>query len=141
MRSRAVVFAAVAVAGCARSPTFTGDVAPIVHRHCAPCHHAGGAGPFSLCTFADVAPRAHQIARVTARGYMPPWKASPGVAYANARGLDAGARAILQRWATAGAPRGDGPEPPPPRFVDGWQLGTPDALATAPAYRLPADGP
>jgi len=132
----------VALSGaCNRSPTFTREVAPILHRRCAPCHHEGGAAPFSLVHYADAGPRARQIERVTGRGYMPPWKASRDVAYANARGLDAGEKATLQRWATAGGPRGDGPEPAPPSFVGGWQLGTPDAVVELPPYALAADGP
>ena len=33
--------------------TFNRDVAPIVFRTCAACHHPGGAGPFSLLSYAD----------------------------------------------------------------------------------------
>jgi len=139
----AAIVTVTAIAGCSRSPTYTRNVAPIIQKRCAPCHHAGGAGPFALVTYADAAPRARQIARVTARGYMPPWKATATgeVAYANERGLDAGERAILQRWATAGAPRGDGPEPAPPSFFDGWQLGRPDLVVKMEPYALAADGP
>ena len=35
-------------------PTWVDDIAPIVHTHCAHCHHNGGAGPFPLVTYEDV---------------------------------------------------------------------------------------
>jgi hypothetical protein len=61
---------------CSRAqttPTFAADVAPVVYTKCAPCHHAGGAGPFPLTTYDQVRRRARQIARVTGRRYLPPW--------------------------------------------------------------------
>ena len=60
------------------APTFTHDVAPIVFRSCAPCHHAGGAGPFSLLTYEDVRKHARQIATVTRTRFMPPWLPAAG---------------------------------------------------------------
>ena len=35
-------------------PTWVDDIAPIVHTHCAHCHHNGGAGPFPLVTYEDL---------------------------------------------------------------------------------------
>ena len=34
--------------------TWVDDIAPMVHTHCARCHHTGGAGPFPLLTYEDV---------------------------------------------------------------------------------------
>ena len=64
-----------AAQGAAVPVTFNQHVAPVLHRACAQCHHPGGAGPFSLVTFADAAKRAKQLATVTSSGFMPPWKA------------------------------------------------------------------
>ena len=33
-----------------KNPTFSEDIAPIIFKNCAPCHHPGEAGPFSLLT-------------------------------------------------------------------------------------------
>src|ERR1017187_2213951 len=33
------------------TPTFARDVAPILYRHCAICHHPGEVAPFSLLTY------------------------------------------------------------------------------------------
>ena len=60
------------------APTFADDVAPLVFRHCAPCHRPGEAGPFPLLTYEDARRRARQIAEVTSSRFMPPWKPEPG---------------------------------------------------------------
>jgi tetratricopeptide repeat protein len=143
LRTLAIAAVVVALAGCKRAPTFARDVAPIVYARCAPCHRAGGAGPFPLTSYEEVRRRATQIARVTARRYMPPWKAAPldGVRYLGERRLSDAEIATLGRWAEAGAPLGDAARAPAsPAFADGWALGTPDVIVTLPAYALAAGG-
>jgi hypothetical protein len=131
----------VLAAGCRRTPTFSRDVAPILYARCVPCHHDGGAAPFSLIAYEDAARRATQLARVTERRFMPPWKASLGAAYVGERRLGADEIATLRRWADARAPIGDRAAiPPPPAFTDGWALGKPDLVITLPAYPLAAAG-
>src|SRR5262245_8136518 len=73
----AVLLLAPAAAASAQSVTFTRDIAPLVFEHCAACHHDGGAGPFPLLTYTAVKQHATQIADVTRRRYMPPWKPNP----------------------------------------------------------------
>jgi hypothetical protein len=110
LRTLAMAAAVVALAGCKRAPTFARDVAPIVYARCAPCHRAGGAGPFPLTSYEEVRRRATQIARVTARRYMPPGKAAPldGVRYVGERRLS-GAEAAGPRSAhRSAAARGRG---------------------------------
>src|SRR5579862_9679261 len=84
----AIIVAAVALPGWA-SPsggthgakpahgklTFSHDVAAIIQKNCANCHHMGEVAPFPLVTYKDVAKRAQQIAIVTKSRFMPPWKA------------------------------------------------------------------
>lgn len=84
--------------------TFNQHVAPVLHRACAQCHHPGGAGPFSLVTFADAAKRAKQLATVTSSGFMPPWKADghPDEFVAQPR-LSPDEVALFRRWAEAPA--------------------------------------
>jgi mono/diheme cytochrome c family protein len=53
--------------------TFNRDIAPVVFRNCAQCHHPGEAGPFPLLTYADVKTHGRQIALVTSKRIMPPW--------------------------------------------------------------------
>ncbi|HEX9188226.1 MAG TPA: cytochrome c, partial [Vicinamibacteria bacterium] len=119
-------------------------MAPVVHRHCAACHRPGEAGPFSLLTYADVRQRARQIARVTARRYMPPWLPEPGHGdFVDARRLSDEEIALLGRWAEEGAPEGDpARRPRPPDFPGPWPLGPPDlVLEMAEPYSLRAEGP
>jgi hypothetical protein len=142
LRTVTAIVLGVTLAACRRAPpTFARDVAPIVYARCAPCHHAGGAAPFSLTSYDDVSRRAAQIADVTARRFMPPWKALPAVAYVNERRLRKGEIATLRQWAGARAPRGDAAaEPTAPAFAGGWSLGKPDAVVELPAYPLAAGG-
>ena len=47
----------------------------------------------------------------------------------------------IAAWVRGGAPEGDPRDlPRPPRWTDGWQLGTPDLVVRPPAYTLPAEG-
>jgi Flp pilus assembly protein TadD len=125
------------------APTWSADVAAIVHANCTVCHRDGGPAPFALVSYDDVRDHAAQVAEVTARGTMPPWLPSPGRGeFVGARRLGDDVRATLARWVEQGAPAGDlARAPAPPSFPDGWQLGAPDlVLDTGVAYELPADG-
>ena len=123
--------------------TFTKDIAPIVWSRCASCHRPGEIGPFSLVTYEDVRRRAAQIATVTARRIMPPWKPVEGKgSFQNQRRLTDDELQSLQQWIESGAPEGD-PSllPRPPDTTDVWQLGTPDLVVhMAEEYTVPADG-
>ena len=123
--------------------TYTRDIAPLLNDRCAMCHHPGGSGPFSLLAYADVKRHAAQIAAVTARRYMPPWKADPSDGpFVGQHPLSADEIARIQRWVDGGAVEGDARDlPPPARWTEGWQLGTPDVVLTLPEpYRLAASG-
>ena len=145
-----VAIALVAVA-CSRQPasapppepTFTRDIAPIVHSQCATCHRPGEAGPFSLLAYADVKGRAKRIAEVTASRYMPPWMPAPGHGdFVGERRLSDAQIATIRRWVERGAPEGTAADlPPAPAFPNGWQLGAPDAVIESPkAIDVPAEG-
>jgi tetratricopeptide (TPR) repeat protein len=121
------------------APTFSRDVAPILYANCAPCHHAGQPVPFTLQSFADATRYAPAIADAVAARRMPPWLPAPGaLKLVGERRLTDAQIAILQRWADAGAPEGDrAAAPAAPVWSEGWQLGTPDLVVTAPrAYTL-----
>jgi tetratricopeptide (TPR) repeat protein len=123
-------------------PTFNKDIAPIVWTRCAPCHRPGEVGPFSLLTYDEVRKRATQIAAVTARGVMPPWKPKGDGLFENERRLTDRERQTIQQWVASGTPEGDAADlPPVPNWNDGWQLGKPDLVVRmADAYIVPADG-
>ncbi|HLH20709.1 MAG TPA: tetratricopeptide repeat protein [Bryobacteraceae bacterium] len=145
-RVLAAVFLSAFACAAARPvpPDFAHDVAPLLYRDCAPCHHPGGPAPFALLTYRDAARRAAQIASVTHRRYMPPWLPEAGYGdFADARRLTDSEIRLLADWAAAGAPEGPpGAGPVPPAFTDGWQLGTPDLVLEAAApFTVPAAGP
>ena len=124
---RGVVLAGLAVALWAKDPppTFSRDVAPILYRQCAGCHHPGAVAPFSLVTYADASKRAALIATVTGHGFMPPWLPSRP-RFQNERRLTPAEISTLQNWAATGAHSGNLVEAPPePSFPEGWPLGTP----------------
>ena len=124
-------------------PTFNKDVAPILYANCVTCHRPGEIGPMSLLSYKDARPWAKSIRDEVADGTMPPWHADPKHGrFANDRSLSAEQKDTLARWANGGAPEGDPKDrPATPAFVDGWQLGEPDAVFQLPVdYKVPADG-
>ncbi|MBI1875633.1 MAG: tetratricopeptide repeat protein [Acidobacteria bacterium] len=128
--------------GSSETITFSRDIAPIVVDRCGSCHRPGGAAPFSLLTYADVKQRTTQIADVTRRGFMPPWKSEPGYGeFVGQKRLSPAEIALIGRWVAHEAPEGDPSDLPKlPRWPEGWQLGTPDVIVTFPEYTLGPDG-
>ena len=123
--------------------TFSHDIAPIVFRSCAPCHHPGEAGPFPLIAYGDVKSHARQIADVTSKRVMPPWLPSQdGLQLEDDSHLSGDEIALFQKWVADGTPEGNRDEiPPAPKFISGWQLGTPDLVLKASApFEVPASG-
>jgi hypothetical protein len=127
----------------AATPTFSKDVAPILYEHCATCHRAGEIGPMPLLTYEQARPWAKAIRSVVAQGKMPPWHATQarGV-FSNDRRLTDAQRETLLAWADGGAPQGDAKDlPPQPKFTEGWEIGTPDAvLPMKTSFHVPAQG-
>ena len=127
----------------AEPPTYAKDIAPLVNDRCGMCHHPGGSAPFSLLTYDEVKRRASLVAAVTARRYMPPWKADPSNGpFVGQHPLSDDEIAMIRRWVERGAIEGDRHDLPPPRtWTEGWQLGKPDLTITLPQpYTLPPDG-
>jgi len=109
--------------------TYHRDVEPILQKHCQQCHRPGEVGPFSLMTYKQAVNWADDIKDFTNRREMPPWKISDGMAFHNERKLTEKEIKTLADWADNGRPQGDPKHAPPPRkFTDGWQLGTPDLV-------------
>lgn len=134
-------------AGAARAPgtpTFARDVAPILYRSCTPCHRPGQPVPFALVSYQDARRRAQLIAAATRDGVMPPWQPEQSSeTFADARRLPPRDVDTLARWASAGAPEGNPADlPPPPRFADGWTMGTPSHVVRFERpYLLDSSGP
>jgi tetratricopeptide (TPR) repeat protein len=123
--------------------TFNRDVGPVLYRHCAPCHHAGGVGPFPLTSYADAARHASQIVAVTGRRYMPPWPPEHGYGdFAGDRSLTAPQIQLFADWLHQGKVEGDIADAPVvPHFNHDWQLGEPDLiLKMSEPFEMPAEG-
>jgi Flp pilus assembly protein TadD len=126
-----------------RHVTFNHDMAPIVFRNCAQCHHPGEAGPFPLLSYADVKAHGRQIAFVTSKRIMPPWLPEPGeLKFSEELRLTDAEISMIQAWVDQGEIEGDPADlPPRPTFTVGWQLGKPDVIVRAERpYLLPASG-
>ena len=126
------------------APTFNRDVAPILFNNCSSCHRPNEVGPFSLMTYDDARKRSKQIARITGRKIMPPWKPEAGHGeFKDARALNDEQIAVLKMWAEAGAPEGEANDRPlPPKFPEGWHAGEPDMiLKVEKPFTIPAEGP
>lgn len=122
---------------------FHEHVAPVLFRHCSPCHRPGQSAPFSLLSFADAKKHASDLADVTARRFMPPWLPAAGHGeFVGERRLNDVEIAVFARWHQAGAPEGDPTKGPPnPVFPTEWQLGPPDLIVKMPAaYTVPSGG-
>jgi hypothetical protein len=118
----------------AGTPTFSKDVAPILFKNCVSCHRPGDIAPMSLLTYENARPWAKSIREKVAVGTMPPWHATQahGI-FSNDRRLTDREKDTLIRWADAGAPKGDPKDlPPVPKFAEGWEIGTPDAIISMP---------
>ena len=123
--------------------TFNRDLAPVVFRACAPCHHPGEAAPFSLLTYGDVKSHARQIADLTEKRIMPPWLPEPGdTKFTGDLHLSTEEISLFQKWVVGGLLEGAASDlPPAPHFNAGWQLGTPDLILHADSfYEVPASG-
>ncbi|HWF11823.1 MAG TPA: hypothetical protein VG297_25320 [Bryobacteraceae bacterium] len=134
---------AAASAHTAAAPVFTRDIAPILYKHCASCHHEGEVAPFPLVTYEDASKHARLIAEVTRTRAMPPWKPVAGYNhFAGERRLTDAEILTIQRWAANGAPEGNpGALPPKPTFTDDWKLGKPDLVVQLrEPFEIPADG-
>ena len=130
--------------GCAvGSPTFSKDVAPILHSRCLECHRQGEAAPMAFTSYAEVRPWAKAIKQAVLTRKMPPWLADPHFgSFRNDRRLPEDEIQTIAAWVDAGAPEGNPKEMPQlPRFETGWRIGKPDAtFDIGTDYDVPAEG-
>ena len=101
--------------------TWSDDVAQIVYDKCAKCHHTGGAGGFSLTTYAEASPMAAAIAVAVGGNVMPPWPPDNNYnQYIHDRSLTPVQKTTILNWITNGALEGvaaNTPHQPEGRFV------------------------
>jgi hypothetical protein len=79
---------------------FQRDIMPIIQKNCTPCHHKGGAAPFTLSSYKDLSKRKDFIKIVTETRYMPPWYADVSFqSYHNERFLSESDIKKIAAWA------------------------------------------
>ncbi|HEX2751211.1 MAG TPA: histidine kinase, partial [Verrucomicrobiales bacterium] len=127
--------------------TWHNRISRMVQAHCAACHHDGGAGPFSLETYAHMIKKAKTVRRVVADAVMPPWSAAPSpdpahTAWQNESTLPAADKAALLAWLDGDRAEGDPAEAPlPPVLKKEAALGSPDLVLQLPApIQIQAEG-
>jgi tetratricopeptide (TPR) repeat protein len=155
--ARAACVFALLFAGCERRavPTFNHDIAPILYENCASCHRpidqtsrspdpiCFAGAPFSVLDYETVRARGRQIAQAVSSRTMPPWLPEHGYGdFDHERRLRDDQIELIRRWVERGAPEGDpSARPPLAALPQGWQLGEPDLVVTAPkGFTLPAAG-
>jgi hypothetical protein len=132
-------------AEAANAPTtYCKEVAPVLQKHCLECHRKGEVAPFGLESYEQAKKRVSDIASVVGDRIMPPWKPAPhfGVKLRGEKSLTHAEIDTILKWVEAGAPEGNLADlPPPPKFPEGWPLGTPDlVLDTGADFAVPPSG-
>lgn len=127
------------------TPDYVKDIAPIIEKNCAVCHHEGGIGPFAMNSYSMVQGFAPMIREVLLTKRMPPMQVDPSVGhFTNARYMSNADLQTLVHWVEAGAPRGAAKEDPLTKVAGSnrtdWQLGQPDFVIKANAHDIPATG-
>ncbi len=129
--------------GAAPTVTFHKNVEPILQEHCQECHRPGEIGPMPLLSYEQSRPWAKAIKSAVLKNQMPPWPADRHYGkFANDRSLTHEQIETLTAWADANAPEGSKADAPKPRtWVDGWNIGKPDAVVEMPKpIEIPAKG-
>jgi hypothetical protein len=123
--------------------TYSHDVAPILYKHCASCHHPNDIAPMSLLTYRETRPWAAAIKQAVLTGTMPPWKADPEFGrWSNDARLSQAEKDTIIAWVNGSKSEGDPKNMPPmPTFSDGWKIGKPDVVISIPEHKLDAKGP
>jgi hypothetical protein len=130
--------------------TFNKDIAPILERSCINCHRAGGAAPMSFTSYQEVRRYAQRIMDRTAirdrMGAMPPWYAEKDIGiqhYIGDPSLSDEELALIQAWATNGAPEGrpeDLTVELQKEYVEGWRI-EPDLIVRSSDFTMEGGAP
>ena len=107
-----------AVAAPAAAEDFYGDIRPVLVRHCATCHTAGGIG-WSMDDPEQTYARRQAIATAILSRQMPPWLAEPGhQKYLDDPTLAPDLLQLVDRWRAGGFQKGAPASTRPPANAD-----------------------
>lgn len=124
--------------------SYASHIAPLLQKHCVPCHSPGNIAPWSMTNHTVVHDYAPLMKDEVMSRRMPPWHADRQPQhYANDEMLAGEDLAMLVDWIDRGAPRGEGGDPlaehVPPTPPD-WPLGAPDHVLQIDPQSIPANG-
>lgn len=136
-----LLFAVVALAANAQTPTWSSDIAQIMYSNCTICHRSGGLAPFSLMDYSDAYSHRFNVADKATTREMPPWPPDANyVRLAHERLLSATDIQKINNWVAGGAPIGDTTQAPAkPVYPTGSTLGTVNLSLTIPTFTVPAN--
>jgi hypothetical protein len=137
--------------GAPAALTYSGEVAPILERHCVSCHRAGAsAAATPLGTYEQVRDRSASILAQLDSGAMPPWPidAAHSAPMSNDPRPSQAEVDTLRAWVAAGTLRGVAAAPAPQpaltaRQAQAWgdpEHRLPDAIVMLPSIPVPAQG-
>lgn len=126
----------LSISAFGQNPNWAENIAPIMYRACTSCHHNGGAAPFSLMTFNDVAGNVFGVQGAVNSKRMPPWPPDPTYKrLAHERLLSNAEINTINAWVANSFPQGNPAlAPTAPSYNGGLQIGTPDLTLTMPQY-------
>ena len=126
----------------AKTPTFYGDVLPVMQLHCQVCHRAGGIAPMAFESYEETRRYAGAIRESTQTKRMPPWFAEAGIEkFSNDPSLNAEEIAMLAAWAQANAPAGNPADATVKKWAEQWSIAEPQMVVSmAEPVKIPADG-
>lgn len=120
------------------------EIAPIILDNCVVCHREFGVGPFAIDSYTSLLGWSPMIKEVLLNKRMPPAQVDPSIGHSpSARYIPTESIQRLVHWLSAGAPRGDGPDPLADFSYEEssqWLMGEPDLVVTAPPQFIPATG-
>jgi len=125
---------------------WTQEISRLIYRHCASCHHDGGAA-MSLMTYEEARPWAKAIRDEVISRRMPPWGPVKGVGeFRDDPSLSQIEIDMIVNWVEGGAPEGNEiylppaprsyPQPSAPRMGREWTVSTAAPITLAEAVEL-----
>ncbi len=129
------------------APTYTDDVAKILHGNCVRCHQQDrSAARIPLDSYEAVKLKVREVYEKVESGAMPPWPANStqSLPMKNDPRMTPEDIGKILAWIEAGTPRGgDADLPPQPVYKGGWlhpDDRPPDAVVSLPKFTVRANG-
>lgn len=122
----------------AHNPVWTLDIAPILYKHCTPCHHEGGLAPFPLVTYEDAYFNRFAIQSSVKAGKMPPWPPDPTYSrFAHERLMSADEIHLIEEWVAGASSYGNPKDTPKaPVYSNTPAISTPELSLEIPEYTI-----